>query len=49
MIDVYFTRVSKNTIDESPICYKDTQLIMDFVSESVDIVVHLNPILNIKG
>jgi hypothetical protein len=39
----------KNTIDESPMCYKDTQLIMDLVSESVDILAHLNPILNIKG
>jgi len=39
----------KNTIDESPMCYKDTQLIMDLVSESVDIVAHLKPILNIKG
>ena len=49
MIDVYSTSVSKSTIDESPMCYKDTQLIMDLVSESVDIVAHLKPILNIKG
>ena len=43
MIDVYSTSVSKKTIDESPMCYKDTQLIMDLVSESVDIIAHLKP------
>ena len=49
MIDVYSTSVSKSTIDESPMCYKDSQLIMNLVSESVEIIAHLKPILNVKG
>jgi tRNA-splicing ligase RtcB (3'-phosphate/5'-hydroxy nucleic acid ligase) len=49
MEDVYSTSVNKDTIDESPMCYKDTELIKKLVVESVEIVAQLKPILNVKG
>ena len=49
MEDVYSTSITKDTIDESPMCYKDTELIKKLVVESVEIVAQLKPILNVKG
>ena len=46
---VYSTSINKNTIDESPECYKDTELIKTLVEPSVEILEHLKPILNVKG
>ena len=46
---VYSTSVNKYTIDESPECYKDTELIKQLIEPSVEILEHLRPILNIKG
>lgn len=46
---VYSTSVNKNTIDESPDCYKDTDLIKELIEPSVEILEQLKPILNIKG
>jgi RNA-splicing ligase RtcB len=46
---IYSTSVNKNTIDESPDCYKDTDLIKELIEPSVEILEQLKPILNIKG
>ena len=46
---VYSTSVNKNTIDESPDCYKDTDLIKELIEPSVEILEQLKPILNVKG
>jgi len=46
---VYSTSIGKNTIDEAPDCYKDTELIKTLVEPSVEILEQLKPILNVKG
>ena len=49
MKDVYSTSVCKETLDESPMAYKDVELIKEYIGESVDIIKQLIPIINIKG
>mgnify|MGYP006425625505 FL=1 len=49
MKDVYSTSVCKETLDESPMAYKDVELIKEYIGESVDIITQLKPIINIKG
>lgn len=49
MKDVYSTSVVKQTIDESPDAYRDTQLIVDSISNTIEIKSHLKAILNIKA
>lgn len=49
MKDVYSSCVCKDTLDEMPEAYKDSQMIKDLISPSVDIVAQLRPIINIKG
>ena len=49
MEDVYSTSISKDTLDESPMAYRDVKLIKDCLSESVDIIQQLKPIINVKG
>ena len=49
MKDVYSTSVCKETLDESPMAYKDVELIKEYIGDSVDIIKQLRPIINIKG
>jgi tRNA-splicing ligase RtcB len=49
MKDVYSTSVSLDTIDESPQCYKDSEMIIKLIEPSVEIIDILRPILNIKA
>ncbi len=49
MRNVYSTSVNKQTLDESPMAYKDVQLIKDCLVDSVDIIEQLLPIINVKG
>ena len=49
MENVYSTSISQETIDESPVCYKDSELIKELIIPSVEIIEQLYPILNIKG
>jgi tRNA-splicing ligase RtcB len=41
--------VSKDTLDESPMAYKNIFDVMELQSESVEVVDYIRPLLNIKG
>ena len=49
MKDVYSTTVCENTIDESPMAYKDTNEIKDLIAETCVVKHMLVPRINIKG
>ena len=49
MEHVYSTCISKETLDESPMAYRDVSLIKDCLSDSVVVVEQLKPIINVKG
>jgi tRNA-splicing ligase RtcB len=49
MKDVYSTSISLDIIDESPMAYKDTELIKKALEPTVDIKMHLLPLLNTKS
>ena len=49
MKDVYSSCVCKDTLDEIPNAYKNPDLIASMIGDSVDIIKHLKPIINIKG
>lgn len=42
-------KVSKDTLDEAPDAYKDIFRVMEQQSELVDVIEHVEPIINIKG
>lgn len=49
MKDIYTTSVCANTLDESPMAYKDTDTIISLISETCDILYMVKPIINIKS
>ena len=49
MRHVYSTSVSKETLDESPMAYRDVELIIACLGDSVDVIEQLKPIINCKG
>ena len=49
MRDVYSSSVCKETLDESPMAYKDSEKIKMYIGDSVRIIKQLKPIINIKG
>lgn len=49
MNGIYTTSVSSKTVDESPFVYKDKQLIIDAISETVEIEKIVRPIYNFKA
>ncbi len=49
MEGIYSSCICKDTLDELPQAYKDSQMIKDLISPSVEIVEQLRPIINIKG
>ena len=49
MENVYSTSVNKLTLDESPMAYRDTELVKMCLEDSVDIIEQLKPIINCKG
>ena len=49
MEDVYSTCVRKETLDESPMAYRDPELVKDCLEGSVKILKQLKPIINCKG
>ena len=42
-------RVNKDTLDESPMAYKNIFDVMEMQKDLVDVVCHLKPLINIKG
>lgn len=49
MTGVYSTSVNESTLDESPFAYKDMNTIIECITDTVDIVAIVRPILNIKA
>ena len=49
MKDVYTTSVCRNTLDESPMAYKDTETIVELIKETCNILYMVKPIINIKS
>lgn len=49
MKDVYSTSICKDTIDESPMAYRDPEIIINSIQSSITIKKHLKSILNIKA
>lgn len=49
MENVYSTSIVPETLDESPMAYKDTDLIKAALEPSVDIIEQLKPVINIKA
>ena len=49
MVDVYSTCVNQNTIDESPMAYKDSAIIEAAIADTCTILEKVKPVLNIKA
>jgi len=49
MKGIYTTCVSKNTIDESPMAYKDYKIVKELLVDSVDVELNLKPVFNFKA
>lgn len=49
MEGIYSTSVCKATLDESPMAYKDKDLIIDAIADTATIIDSVKPILNIKA
>jgi tRNA-splicing ligase RtcB (3'-phosphate/5'-hydroxy nucleic acid ligase) len=49
MENVYSSCICKETLDEIPEAYKDTEFIKELIGDSVNIIKQLKPIINIKG
>ena len=49
MKGIYTTSVNKNTIDESPMAYKNAEEIVEMVAPTVDVVEVIKPIYNFKA
>lgn len=49
MAGIYTTTATRDTIDEAPFAYKDSQEIIDQISDTLTIVDHIRPIYNFKA
>ena len=49
MKGIYTTSVCKNTIDESPMAYKDTNTILNLIGDTCNILYMVKPVINIKS
>ena len=49
MKDVYSTTVCKNTLDESPMAYKDTSSILELIGDTCEVLYMVKPVINIKS
>ena len=49
MTGIYSTSVNRATLDESPMAYKSTEIIMEHIGDTVHIDQIVKPILNIKA
>lgn len=49
MEGVFTTTISKDTIDECPMAYKDPQEIIENIKDTVNVVNHIVPVYNFKG
>lgn len=49
MTNVYSTTVCENTLDESPMAYKDSETIINLISDTCNIINVAKPLINIKS
>ena len=49
MEGIYSTSVLKETIDESPMVYKNSEMIKKALDDTIEIVDILKPVLNVKA
>jgi len=49
MRNVYSTSVNMGTIDEAPMAYKDSEMIITYLGPTVEIMCQVKPTLNVKG
>ena len=49
MENVYSTSVMKETLDESPMAYKDSEYIKSLLGQTVTILKQLRPVINLKA
>lgn len=49
MKGVYTSCISKETLDESPMAYKDWHEIVERIGDTVEVVKHIKPVYNFKG
>ena len=49
MAGIYSTSVCKSTLDESPMAYKDKDVIIEAIQDTATIIDTIKPILNIKA
>ena len=49
VLHTFVRTVNKDTLDESPMAYKNIFEVMEMQKELVDVVCHLKPLINIKG
>ena len=49
MNGIYTTSVQKDTIDESPMAYKDPMEILEAIKDTVDVLYFVKPVINLKS
>jgi len=49
MKGIYSTSIGQNTLDESPMAYKDAQQIIEAIQPNADIISHMRPVWNMKA
>jgi hypothetical protein len=49
MEGIYSTTISYNTIDESPMAYKDSNTILDLIQDTCEVLYVVKPLINIKA
>ena len=49
MEGIYTTSVCKNTIDESPMAYKDMDIILEHIKKTCNVLWMIKPVINIKS
>ena len=49
MEGIYSTSVQKDTIDESPMAYKDPKEILEAIKDTVEVLYFVKPVINMKS
>ena len=49
MEGIYSTSVQTDTIDESPMAYKDPKEILEAIKDTVDVLYFVKPVINMKS
>lgn len=49
MKDIYSTSVQNDTIDESPMAYKDHKEILAAIQDTVEVLYFIKPVINMKN